>query len=37
MSAIEQETSGKSKVSFKVGVEILNLLLWYSDLMFLQG
>ena len=32
MSEIEQEPSGKSKVSFKVGAEILNLLLLYSDL-----
>ena len=27
-------TMGKSKVSFKVSAEILNLLLLYSDLMF---
>ena len=32
----EEELSGKSKVSFQVRAEILNLLLLYSDLMFFQ-
>ena len=31
MSAIEQEPSGKSKVSFQVGAGILNLLFLYAD------
>ena len=34
MSAIEQEPSGKSKVSFQVEAEILHLLLLYSDFAF---
>ena len=36
MSEIEYDPSGKSKVSFQVGAEILNLLLLYVDLMFLH-
>ena len=34
MSEIEEEPSGKSKVSFQVGTDILNLLLMYSVLTF---
>ena len=34
MSSIEQEPSDKSKASFQVGAEVLNLLFLYSDLMF---
>ena len=36
MFEIEQDPSGKSKVSFQVGGEILNLLLLYTDFMFFQ-
>ena len=31
MPEVEYEPSGKSKVSFHVGAEILNLFLLYSD------
>ena len=36
MSEIESDLSGKSKVSFKVGAEILDLLFLYSELIFLH-
>ena len=36
MSEIEYEVSGKSKVSFQVGADILDLLLLYSHMMFFQ-
>ena len=36
MSELEKEPSGKSKLSFQVEAEILNLLLLYSDIMFVQ-
>ena len=32
----EYDPSGKSKVSFQVGAEILNLLLLYANFMFFQ-
>ena len=34
MSEIDYDPSDKSNSSFQVGVEILNLLFLYSDLMF---
>ena len=34
MSEIEHDPSGKSNSSFQVAAEILNLLLFYPDLMF---
>ena len=37
MSEIEYDLSGKSKVSFQVLPEILNLSLLYSDFMFFQS
>ena len=36
MSKIEEEPSGKTNLSFQVGPVILNLLLFYSDLIFFQ-
>ena len=35
MSEIEYDSSGKPKLSFQVGAEILNLLLLYADLICL--
>ena len=37
MSEIEYDTSGEPDSSFSVGVDILNLLLLYADLMFSHG
>ena len=34
MSAIEYNPSGKLNSSFQVGADILNLLMFYADLMF---
>ena len=36
MPEIEQEPSGKPNSSFQVGADLLNLLLFYADLMFFQ-
>ena len=36
MTETEKDMSGKSKLSFQVCIEILNLLLFYSDLTFFQ-